>query len=216
MITSFIKDLTLIKDTWLGYMSRDDGIANTRYKIQKYLESKSVKPHKYAIHYDESLSVDIKESLYLNDENLDKIPMYFNHVEGDVELSHNKLTSLKGAPQKIDGSFFIYNNELKSLDYLPKYVGNIIVMDTVDEKEFQKLDKMEYFKEVRLLFEKNSPPPSYFIKKQYDTHIDSYKIKERSMLCITFDEFKSYMEKINLEKIIHVADEKKESKKLKI
>ena len=42
---------------------------------------------------------------------------------GDIDCSNNKLTTLKGSPQKIDGNFKCNNNKLTTLKGSPKKIG---------------------------------------------------------------------------------------------
>lgn len=43
--------------------------------------------------------------------------------DGDIDCSNNKLTTLKGSPQKIDGNFKCNNNKLTTLEGSPKKIG---------------------------------------------------------------------------------------------
>ena len=43
--------------------------------------------------------------------------------DGDIDCSNNKLTTLKGSPQKIDGNFKCNNNKLTTLKGSPKKIG---------------------------------------------------------------------------------------------
>jgi hypothetical protein len=45
------------------------------------------------------------------------------HWAGDFGCSHNKLTSLVGAPSSVGGGFYCYNNKLTSLEGAPSSVG---------------------------------------------------------------------------------------------
>ena len=39
-----------------------------------------------------------------------KLKIRFGHVKGYFDCTNNKLTTLEGAPQKVDGDFYCYNN----------------------------------------------------------------------------------------------------------
>ena len=147
MITSFIKDLKLIKDTIAAYSKRNDGIPNSYYKIQKWLEQRSIKP----FHIYDDLTVDISNDLFLNDENLTHIPLNLGVVNGNLELSNNALTNLKGIAKKIDGYLMLTNNPINNLDYLPQSVKGIIHINKVSEKEFRKFDNIEKFDSIHLI-----------------------------------------------------------------
>ena len=47
------------------------------------------------------------------------------HYDGDINVSHNKLTSLEGAPKSVLGYFYCSNNNLKSLEGGPEEVGGV-------------------------------------------------------------------------------------------
>jgi hypothetical protein len=212
MIKSFIADLKLIKDTIKNYASRNDGIPNTYYKIQKWLEQNHIKPSGY--HINENLSVDIKDNLYLNDEQLLSIPIHFNQVNGDVEFSNNQLTSLKNCPKKIEGSLYLNNNALTQLDYLPEYVKGTIHLDKISEQEFKKLEKVKFFTDVVIYFNPNQPP-DYFKKASYETHLDTYTLKDKEIIRVPYSEFKSYMEASHINTIMSETNIKT-GKKVKI
>ena len=61
---------------------------------------------------------------------LTKLPINFTEVGGSFYCSHNKLTSLKGAPKKVGGTFNCSSNKLNSLKGAPKEVGISIVQIT--------------------------------------------------------------------------------------
>ncbi len=42
--------------------------------------------------------------------------------EGDLDCSHNKLTSLEGCPKEVHGDFYCSDNDLTSLEHGPKEV----------------------------------------------------------------------------------------------
>ena len=101
---------------------------------------------KYTINPDGSIDVD--DNVYLHNENLTKIPIKFRNVTGNFICSFNQLTSLKGAPNKvnnfnctynqlislegcpinIDGYFDCYNNNLTNLSTLRSNIkGSIYI-----------------------------------------------------------------------------------------
>lgn len=211
MITSFIKDLKLIKDTIAAYSKRNDGIPNSYYKIQKWLEQRSIKP----FHIYDDLTVDISNDLFLNDENLTHIPLNLGVVNGNLELSNNALTNLKGIAKKIDGYLMLTNNPINNLDYLPQSVKGIIHINKVSEKEFRKFDNIEKFDSIHLYF-KPGEAPEYFKKAQYKDMVDNYTFHLKEVLEISFEEFKSYMEKIKLEKILEIPQNTMKNQKVKI
>jgi hypothetical protein len=51
-----------------------------------------------------------------------KLPCNIVEITGDLEISHCKLITLEGCPEKVNESFFCNENELKSLEHGPKFV----------------------------------------------------------------------------------------------
>lgn len=61
--------------------------------------------------------------------NLYKLPLKFNIIDGDFDISENELVSLEGSPIKVNGNFLAHKNELNSLRGGPKEVkGSFIVL----------------------------------------------------------------------------------------
>jgi hypothetical protein len=94
----------------------------------------------------DDLSIDISRSLMLIDRGLEEIPLNIRKVSGDVDISGNlftnlkgcpkwvggyfscsgsKLTSLEFGPEWVEGSFYCHSNKLTSFDGLPNYIGGI-------------------------------------------------------------------------------------------
>lgn len=76
-------------------------------------------------------SVNVKGNVRLADRlaNLSKLPLSFNIVEGDFDISDNELTSLEGTPKVVKGNFLAFKNEITSLKGGPKEVeGSFIVL----------------------------------------------------------------------------------------
>ena len=68
-------------------------------------------------------SIDVNDSVDLNDLGLKKLPLKFNKVNGFFDCSHNNLTSLEGSPIEVNGCFDCGNNKLTTLEGSPKKVG---------------------------------------------------------------------------------------------
>src|SRR5574343_65252 len=66
--------------------------------------------------------VDVDGSVDLSSWKLDKLPLNFGRVSRHFNCCNN-LTSLEGAPKKLDGHFYCQYNELASLEGGPKEVG---------------------------------------------------------------------------------------------
>lgn len=85
-------------------------------------------------------SVDIHGDVRLHDKltNLLKLPLKFNKVEGDFDISDNELTTLEGCPKIVTGDFLAYKNEITSLKGSPKEVGGnyIILQNNISSLKF--------------------------------------------------------------------------------
>jgi len=76
-------------------------------------------------------SVDVQGDIKLSNRlpNVSKLPINFNYVDGDFDVSENELITLEGSPIKVGGSFFAYKNELDSLRGGPKEVkGSFVIL----------------------------------------------------------------------------------------
>lgn len=85
-------------------------------------------------------SVDVHQDVRLKDKlvNLVKLPLKFNEVDGDFDISDNQLTSLEGCPKKVTGSFLAFKNEISSLKGAPKEVGGsfIVLQNNIGSLKF--------------------------------------------------------------------------------
>ena len=52
-----------------------------------------------------------------------KLKIKFGIIKGDFDCSKSELTTLEGAPQKVDGGFWCSDNKLTSLEGAPQEVG---------------------------------------------------------------------------------------------
>src|SRR5574343_1878259 len=73
----------------------------------------------YTINPDGS-SIDVNDCVDLNQENLTKLPLKFNKVNGWFDCDDNKLTSLEGSPIEVNGDFYCNYNNLTSFEFVPK------------------------------------------------------------------------------------------------
>lgn len=74
--------------------------------------------------------VDIYGNVDLNHQDLKKIGIKFNIVKGRFSCFHNRLNSLKGAPEIVEGNFRCSHNKLKNLEYAPyRVTGHFICSD---------------------------------------------------------------------------------------
>jgi len=118
-------------NTYKLFESKIDNQFFQTYKETKdWLEKTKIK--NYIINND--LTVD--DDVIITKQNLIKIPVQFNTVKGFFDCSNNALVSLKGSPKNLITNdspsidweqslcgFYCNNNQLKTLEYCPKYVG---------------------------------------------------------------------------------------------
>lgn len=92
----------------------------------------------------DDLSVDVRDAVRLGESGkgkLEKIPVQFHHAIGPFSVRDNKLTSLKGCPEYVGGTFICDRNPLKSLEYAPIHVvGGFSVVGT-PLKSFHNIHK---------------------------------------------------------------------------
>ena len=68
-------------------------------------------------------SIDVDGNVNLSHQKLTKLPLNFNIVTGYFDCSYNQLTNLKGSPKEVGGHFSCSYNQLTSLKGSPKEVG---------------------------------------------------------------------------------------------
>lgn len=86
----------------------------------------------YTINADGSIDVD-GDVMF---EDIEEIPIKFNRVNGDFYIDDNDLKSLKNSPIYVSGDFTCTNCQLDSLEYSPMYVGGRFVCS------FNKLENL--------------------------------------------------------------------------
>jgi hypothetical protein len=64
-------------------------------------------------------------SKLIRPEKLTKIPIKFNIVKGDFNISNNSLISLENCPKIVERNFICSQNKLESIDFFPDKVGKI-------------------------------------------------------------------------------------------
>jgi hypothetical protein len=89
--------------------------------IKEWLDKYNIK--NYIINSDKT--IDVKGDVDLFNKGLEEIPNFiqFNVIYGKFDVSHNRLTSLKGGPKKVKDNFMCQHNSLTDLEYAPTYVG---------------------------------------------------------------------------------------------
>lgn len=70
----------------------------------------------------DDLSVDVNDVVVLAHHDLTEIPVKFNRVTKSFLCQHNKLKTLKNAPQYVGGDFNCSSNQIKELTHSPKIV----------------------------------------------------------------------------------------------
>lgn len=74
----------------------------------------------YTINND--LSVDVNDVVVLAHMNLTEIPVKFNRITKSFLCQHNKLKTLKNAPEYVGGDFNCSSNQIKELTHSPRIV----------------------------------------------------------------------------------------------
>lgn len=97
--------------------------------------------------------VNVAGSVNLFKKGLSAIGVQFGSVAGEFDISHNQLTSLKGAPRIVDGNFMCPYNQIQSLEFTPEFVkGNF-------NCSFNDIENLMYFpKDVERYFFANKNP----------------------------------------------------------
>lgn len=111
---------------------------NTIYEIEKLCHKFSI--GNYTINSDDTISVD--GSVFLNSYGLNVLPLSFDTVTGNFECYNNNLTSLKGAPRKVNCAFNCSDNYLTSLKYGPSSVGGSYICSS------NQLTSLEYLPSI--------------------------------------------------------------------
>ena len=104
-------------------------MCTTREEIKDWIEhynelsARSNKISKYSI--GEDLLVNVSGNvLFKGSSIVGCLPFMFGEVSGIFDCSGLSLTSLKGCPTSVGRGFFCGSNQLKTLRYSPKYVGD--------------------------------------------------------------------------------------------
>jgi hypothetical protein len=79
-----------------------DFIFTSKKEIENWLNEVNI--HNYTIHDD--LTVDVKNTLYLQTFNLKTLPIQFNQIDGSFYCSDTNLISIKGFPKVIKGDCY--------------------------------------------------------------------------------------------------------------
>lgn len=71
----------------------------------------------------DNLVVDVQGDVNLADKGIVEIPFKFGRIDGNFNISVNRLETLKNMPDYVGGDFNCSNNVLKSLEGCPQYIG---------------------------------------------------------------------------------------------
>ena len=82
-------------------------------------------------------SIDVDGHVDLSQENLIKIPIRFNKINGYFDCCNNYLTSLEGSPVEVNGDFSCSYNKLKSFEYVPKIIRGGFICSYNNIKSFE-------------------------------------------------------------------------------
>lgn len=163
----------------------------TKKEIKAWLDSVGVQH--YTIQDD--LTVDVMGSVKLSEKNLHFLPIQFGSVVNRFDVSHNHLVSLKGSAHKC-ASFLCNNNNITSLEYAPKEVG----------------DKFDCSNN-RLRSLKGCPPKvySFFCSSNYLTSLEGMPKKVVSFIICSENpiQMNTYLE-IDCETFSHVVSQESE------
>ena len=141
------------------FESTSPNFPTTREGVIEVCEKYEIK--NYTINDD--LSIDVDGGVYLDERNLEYLPLKFNYVSGDFNCDQNELESLEGCPITVDGNFDCYRNKLITLEGCPQTVdgdfycfgNNLVSLEGCSEIingtfncHDNKLKDLEYFPEV--------------------------------------------------------------------
>ena len=122
------------------FESASTSFPTTREKVIEVCKRYNIR--NYTINDD--LSIDVDGVVYLDNRNLEYLPLRFNYVSGEFDCfknilvslegspltlggnfdcGYNELKTLEGSPQTVDGNFVCHNNKLKTLEGSPQTVG---------------------------------------------------------------------------------------------
>ena len=88
--------------------------------INELLKMHGLNPDRAMLNADGSM--DYNGDVIWSGKNLSQIPLKFNRVHGDFDVSHNSLISLDNSPKVVDGNFRCIKNKLISLKGGPEEV----------------------------------------------------------------------------------------------
>jgi len=153
--------------------------------IKYYIENYTINPNG---------SIDVNDDdVFLFNNNLKRLPIKFNKVNGSFYCYNNKLTSLegspvevdgnfscsinnltsfKGAPQRIRGDFYCSKNNIKTFEYFPSFVkGDFICgYNPIYQiwKLFEDNTKIELLNDCDIFRDEDTDTPSIIMDRLND------------------------------------------------
>lgn len=76
----------------------------------------------------DDLSVSVDGDLSIKGNNISQLPVNFHAVTGSFYVSGLGLTTMKGCPRIVGGTFNASHNKIRTLEYAPHYVGQSMLM----------------------------------------------------------------------------------------
>lgn len=106
-------------------ISEEEQFPKTFEEVLHKLARYNIDKNECKIHKD--LSVTVSGDVFLNNKNLQYLPIKFKKIKGDFHCHVNQLITLRGAPEEVGGDFLCGSNQLTSLKWSPKTVGKNFV-----------------------------------------------------------------------------------------
>lgn len=142
----------------------------TYEEIDSWLKQNKIE--KYIINND--LTINVFSDVYIHN-NMQKIPVQFNIINGNFSCKNIGLTSLKGCPKKIIGKFDCSYNPLKSLKHGPEEVKQSYHCDNCQLTSFvgcpTKIESDFYCYNNQIKSFKDSPE---YIKGSFKAHNNKF------------------------------------------
>jgi len=122
----------LVKESLNITFSRggDDKISSLGIGKKKMIQTWLDEMNIFDYFINDDLTINCPSSICLPD-NYGNLPDYiqFNEVECNCNFRRCKMTSLKGSPYRVGGSFMVDDNKLTSLEFAPLYCQEISILN---------------------------------------------------------------------------------------
>ncbi|NWL04256.1 hypothetical protein DM790_25845 [Flavobacterium collinsii] len=107
-------------------MDLDNVFSDFRSEVQQIIRDYWINIDSFKINCDRSITVDgsVKFAECMN--YLTELPLKFDKINGNFDCSKLSLSTLKGSPKYVGGTFNCSFNDLNSLEYLPKKAKRFI------------------------------------------------------------------------------------------